>query len=126
MTLEDELLTRIKRHNPRVFTPTAPYSTARPYVTWQHVGGVSVRYMDNTAPDKRNAFIQVNVWADSKKAAFDLLRAIEEELCAVTGGDFLAVPQEEPSDAYIEGNEGQTPGQLCGALQTFRVWGLRA
>lgn len=126
MALEDELLARIRRHNARVFTPTAPYGTATPYVTWQHIGGQAVRYVDNTAPDKRNAFIQVNTWADSKKAAFDLLRKIEEELCIVTDGKFVAVPMEEPSDAYIEGNEGQQPGQLCGALQTFRVWGVRA
>lgn len=125
MALEDELLRRLRLHCPRVSTPTAPFGTATPYVTWQHAGGLAVRYVDNTAPDKRNAFIQVNTWADSKKAAFDLLRAIEEELCVVTDGKFIAVPMEEPSDAYVEGNEGQQPGQLCGALQTFRVWGVR-
>lgn len=125
MALEDELLARIRRHNARVFTPTAPYGTATPYVTWQHIGGMAMRYVDNTAPDKRNAFIQVNTWADSKKAAFDLLRKIEEELCVVTDGKFVAVPMEEPSDAYIEGNEGQAPGQLCGALQTYSIWGER-
>lgn len=125
MALEDELLARIRRHNARVFTPTAPYGTATPYVTWQHIGGQAVRYVDNTAPDKRNAFIQVNTWADGKEAAFDLLRKIEEELCVVTDGKFVAVPMEEPSDAYIEGNEGQAPGQLCGALQTFSIWGER-
>lgn len=81
--------------------------------------------MDNTAPDKRNAFIQVNTWATSKQAAFALLRAIEDELCIVDGG-FTAVPMEEPSDAYIEGDEGQQPGALKGALQTFKVWGKRA
>lgn len=125
MALEEELLRRVRLHNPRVFSPTAVYGTPLPYVTWQHVGGRALRYVDNTAPDQRNAFIQVNAWADSKKAAFDLLRDIEEELCVVTDGKFVAVPMEEPSDAYMEGNEGQQPGQLCGALQTFRVWGMR-
>lgn len=126
MALEDELIRRIKLRCVRVYSPTATFNTPRPYVTWQHIGGQAVRYLDNTAPDKRNAFIQVNTWDTSKKAAFDLLRAIEEELCAVTDGSFVAVPQEEPSDAYIDGNEGQQPGQLCGALQTFKVWGSRA
>ena len=126
MALEDELLRRLRLHCARVSTPTAPFGTATPYVTWQHAGGIAVRYLDNSAPDKRNAFIQVNTWDTSKKAAFDLLRAIEEELCVVTDGKFVAVPMEEPSDAYIEGNEGQQPGHLCGALQTFKVWGKRA
>lgn len=125
MALEEELLRRMRLHCPRVSTPTAPFGTATPYVTWQHAGGIAVRYVDNSAPDKRNAFIQVNTWASSKKAAFDLLRAIENELCIVAG-DFLAIPQEEPSDAYIDGNEGQQPSQLFGALQTFKVWGARS
>lgn len=125
MALEEELIRRLKLQSTRVFSPTATFNTPRPYVTWQHIGGQAVRYVDNTAPDKRNAFIQINAWADNKKAALDLLRKIEEELCIVTDGKFVAVPMEEPSDAYIEGNEGQQPGQLCGALQTFRVWGVR-
>lgn len=125
MALEDELIRRIKLHCARVYSPTVPFGTAVPYVTWQHLGGHALRYVDNTAPDKRNAFVQVNAWAPGKKAAFDLLRAIEEELCVVTDGEFVAVPMEEPSDAYIEGNEGQQPGQLSGALQAFKVWGQR-
>lgn len=124
MALEEELLARMRLHCPRVLSPTAPYGTARPYLTWQHIGGTAFRFLDNSAPDKRNAFIQVNAWADNKKAAFDLLRAIEDELCIVDGG-FTAVPMEEPSDAYIEGDEGQQPGALKGALQTFKVWGVR-
>jgi len=126
MALEDELLTRIRKHCTRVSTPTAPFGTARPYVTWQHVGGQAVRWYDNTAPGFRNAQIQVNTWADTKKAAFDLLRDIEEELCKIDPGvHFTARPMEEPSDAYIEGDEGQEPGVLQGALQTFTVWGAR-
>ena len=108
MALEEELLARMRLHCPRVISPTAPYGTARPYLTWQHIGGTALRFLDNSAPDKRNAFIQVNAWADSKKAAFDLLRAVEAELCAIAPGvGFVASPIEEPSDAYIEGDEGQ-------------------
>lgn len=124
MALEEELLRRLKLHCPRVLSPTAPSGTATPYITWQHAGGVAVRFVDNSAPDKRNALVQVNAWATSKQAAFTLLRAVEEELCTVTG-EFVAVPMEEPSDAYVEGDEGQQPGALKGALQTFKVWGKR-
>lgn len=126
MALEEELSTRIKQHCSRVFTPAAPFSTTRPYVTWQHVGGDAIRFMDNSAPSQRMAFIQVNTWATSKKGAFDLLRNIEEELCKVTDGAFIARTMEEPSDAYIQGVEEQEPSaDGYGALQTFRVWGLR-
>ena len=125
MALEDELIARIRTQCPRVYSPTAVYGTARPYITWQHIGGTALRFLDNSAPDMRNAFIQVNAWADTKKAAFDLLRAIEVQLCA-TGAGFNATPTEEPSDAYVEGDEGQSPGELKGALQTFKVWGARA
>lgn len=126
MELEDELLSRLRTLCPRVYTPTARFDTQRPYLTWQHVGGRALRWSENTAPDIRNAQIQVNAWADTKQQAMTLIRAAEEALCAMPEGvNFAATPMEEPTDAYIDGNEGQEPGQLCGALQTFSIWGER-
>lgn len=126
MALEDVLIARLQSECPRVFTPTAPFDTQRPYVTWQHIGGKPQRSYENEPLDIRNSFIQVNAWASTKKAAFDLIREIEEALCDMPDGvKFTATPMEEPTDAYIDGNEGQDPGQLCGALQTFSIWGER-
>lgn len=125
MALEEELTARLEAQCARVFTPTAPYGTERPYVTWQHAGGTAFRYSENTAPDIRNAFIQVNVWAETKRQAFDMLAAIEEALCEMTPVKFTATPMEEASDAYIEGTNGQQPGDRFGALQTFSIWGER-
>lgn len=126
MALEEELFARLRSQCPRVFTPTAPFSAERPYLTWQHLGGQAVRWFDNSAPGFRNALLQVNAWADTKKEAFDLLRRVEDEMCRIDGlVRFTARPMEEPVDAYVEGNEGQEPGQLCGALQTYSIWGER-
>ncbi|MGB3069825.1 MAG: DUF3168 domain-containing protein [Ottowia sp.] len=125
MALEEELLRRLKLHCPRVATPTAPYGTQRPYVTWQSIGGQAKRYYDNSAPDYRNAFIQVNVWADTKKAAFDLLRLIEAELCEVVDDTFTSEPMEEALDSFVDLPDGRQTEGIKGAMQSFRIWGLR-
>lgn len=125
MALEDELITRLKLHCPRVSTPTAPFSTPKPYVTWQHIGGEALRWFENTAPDIRNAFIQINVWAATKKGAFDLLRDIEEELCNMTAVKFTATPMEEPLDSFIENEASQETPTTFGAMQSFSIWGER-
>jgi hypothetical protein len=127
MALEEELVTRLRTLCPRVFTPTAPFDTTRPYLTWQHIGGKPQRSYENEPLDIRNAFIQVNAWAATKKGAFDLIRAVEEALCDMPEGvKFTVTPMEEPSDAYIEGVEGNKPASDdFGALQTFEIWGER-
>ncbi|MDB5847334.1 MAG: hypothetical protein JWP29_1086 [Rhodoferax sp.] len=117
MTLELELIAALQSQCPRVLPVVAPYSTPTPYVTWQHVGGRPLRYLDNSAADKRNAYIQVNVWADTSLQAITLARAIEDALCAWPG--LIAVPQGETVDAYDEGDERK------GTVQTFSVWGAR-
>ena len=52
MALETDLMTQLRAECPRVHVGTAPYGTQQPYVTWQHIGGESLRYTDNTAADK--------------------------------------------------------------------------
>jgi len=118
MQLEDELVALMKVHCPRVYPSSAPASTPTPYVVWQHIGGTPFRFFDNTAGDKRNANIQVNVWHTNVKAAFTLIRAIEDGLCAAV--DKLTVqPLSEPIDGFDDSNE------LQGALQSFSIWGPR-
>lgn len=118
MLLELELEAILKAQCPRVFPTTAPAGTATPYVVWQHIGGTPLRFFDNTAGDKRNAFIQVNVWHTRTDSAFALIRAIEDALCAAT--DKLTVnPQGEPIDGFDDTNE------LRGALQSYSIWGSR-
>lgn len=119
MTLEDTLIAILKARCPRVFKPVAPVGTEAPYVTWQHIGGRSLVYTENTQPEERNSFIQVTVWADHSGAAFALLRGIEQDLMASPEPSFLATPMEEPTDAIEDGQ------QIAGAMQSFTVWGER-
>ena len=79
---------------PRTFPDFAPIDTLRPYVTYQHIGGPALRYVDNTAADKRHSLIQINVWADSRAGALVLARQIEDALCSATA--FVAGPESEP------------------------------
>lgn len=117
MSLEEDLVAALRTQCPRVFPMTAPYDTPTPYVVWQHVGGEPIRFLDNSAPPTRHADIQITAWATTPKAALDLLRGIEDALCASSA--LQASPRAEPTAAYDDGDE------LTGALQTFSVWGAR-
>ena len=117
MTLETALIGLLEGKCPRVFPVVAPFSTPTPYITWQHIGGQSLRYADNTAGDRRNAEIQLNVWADTSYEAFALIRAVEDALCASAA--LQATPQGEPMDSFDEGDTRR------GALQSFSIWGDR-
>jgi len=118
MSLETDLIAVLKVRCPRVFLGTAPHDTATPYITWQHIGGESMRFLDKTAPSTRNAYVQINAWAATPKAAIDLLRQIEDDLCAATA--LTASPQGEPVGAYDDGDV------LKGALQSYSIWGARS
>lgn len=102
---------------PRVFVGVAPYGTAMPYVTWQHIGGDPLDYLDNTAAATRNAQIQVNTWAATPLQAFTLMQQIEAALRAERA--FLAKPLSEPIGAYAEVDD------ISGYLQTYSITGAR-
>jgi hypothetical protein len=113
MTMESDLQTLLKTQCDRVFADVAPVGTAKPYVTWQAIGGRSLRNLDGSASDKRHTVMQVNVWASSRPAANTLIRSIEDAICAST--DFITTVEGEPLSTY----EPDTP--LFGALQRFSI-----
>lgn len=117
MALENDLIAALKSKCPRVFIGTAPYNTAQPYVTWQHIGGNPQRYVNNEAADTRNALIQVNVWHDTSMQAHSLMLQIEEALCL--SPKFQASPHGEPIGAYDDGDT------VKGYLQTYSITGAR-
>ncbi|MGC3984834.1 MAG: DUF3168 domain-containing protein [Pseudorhodoferax sp.] len=117
MSLETDLIAALQSECPRTFPKRVPHGTALPYVVWEHTGGPSLRFLDNTAPDKRQVYIQVTAWAQTAKAAMDLLRAIEERVCSSTA--FQASAQGEPVPAFDDGDE------LDGYLQAFSILGDR-
>lgn len=117
MALESDVMAVLLTCCPRVHVGTAPASTVRPYVTWQHVGGESLRYVDNTAAAQRKPDIQVNTWGATPMQAFALIQQIEEALCAAAA--FAAKPHGEPVGAYDDADVSS------GYLQTFAILGSR-
>lgn len=100
--IEARLVTVLKTQCPRVLPDFAPFDTGRPYVFYQFVGGVPLRYLDNTSNAKQQA-VQIEVWADSRLACNDLMRAIEAVICAAT--TFKGAPRGElitDADAEFE------------------------
>lgn len=117
MTMESDLSTLLKTPCPRVFPDVAPASTARPYITWQGIGGATARYTENTAASKRNTLVQINAWSATRAEALTLIRQIEEALCASTA--FVVDPQGEALSTYEEDT------QLYGCIQRFSIWAAR-
>jgi hypothetical protein len=81
MSMEADLVTLLKTVCPRVFPDVAPANTAKPFVTWQPLGGESLRFLNNEAPDKRNTYLQVSVYSTTRLESLNLIRAAEEALC---------------------------------------------
>ena len=119
MTMESDLTTLLKGLCPRVFPDFAPSGTAAPWITYQHIGGQPLRYADNTAADKRHTHLQVNVWHASRLDALQLMRQVEDALCATAV--FVARPVSEPTS---QAEEDMLPS-MYGFLQDFEIWSQR-
>jgi hypothetical protein len=117
MSLETDLVDLLKLQCPRVFPDVAPYGTARPYITWQQVGGDPVNYVDNTVPDKRNALMQINCWATTRLEANALALQVEAALIVSTA------LQARPQSALVASHEEDT--DLRGVMQDFTIWAAR-
>lgn len=84
MTLEEKLVALLLPICERTFPDFAPVDTPRPYVTWQQIGGDAPDFVDNSLPDKENAFVQINVWSDRRTEAKALIKQVEAALVAAT------------------------------------------
>lgn len=116
MSLESDLVTLLKTLCPRVFPDVAPTDTQRPYITWQQIGGDVIRPLVGL-PDKRNALVQIDCWAERRADANALALAVEAALVAATV--FVARPQ----SALVATNDEDT--DLRGAMQDFSIWAPR-
>lgn len=118
MSLESSLFSLLSPlSGGRVFPDVAPLSTARPYITWQQVGGESLAYTDDTVPDLRNGLIQINVWHDTRAGATAL--ALQIEAALMTANDL----QSRPDGALIATHEPDL--SLYGTRQDFSIWATR-
>lgn len=116
MSIEADLFALLNAINPRTYPDIAPAGTATPYVTYQQIGGESIRYADNTA-DSRFPTIQVNVWSRTRMESSTLIQQIEDALCAAPA--FQATPQGDAMSRY------EPDTQLYGSIQRFDVFGHR-
>ena len=82
MSLETDVVDVLEAQCPRVAPGEAELNTPRPFVTWDHIGGDPLRYLDGTAAAQRLVRLQVSVWAETKAEAVTLQLAIENALCA--------------------------------------------
>ena len=116
MSIETDLVALLKAINPRTYPDVAPEGTATPYVTYQQIGGESLRYVDNTA-DSRYPLIQISVWSRSRLESATLIQQIEDAICAAPA--FQATPQGDAMSRY------EPDTQLYGSIQRFDVFGAR-
>lgn len=117
MSLETELVARLQTVCPRVFPDVAPLDTERPYITWQQIGGDAPVYVEAVALNQRNAFVQVNCWADTRAQANALSQQVEQALVTAT------TMQAQPQSALIAAHDEDTDRR--GAQQDFSIWALR-
>lgn len=101
----------------RVFPDVAPFGTARPYLTYQQIGGEVINYTDAQLPDKQNGYFQINVWAASRVEAAAL--ALQVDTAFRSASAFQAEPQAGPIATH------DTDLELYGTIQDFSIWSAR-
>ena len=114
MALEANLNTLLKTVFARVYPDVAPDPLpARPYCTYQQVGGQAVTFIDRALPGMRNARMQINVWSNTRLEAATLARQVEDLLRLAT------TFQAQPMGAMVADYE-QTL-KLYGTRQDFSI-----
>jgi hypothetical protein len=115
MTVETDLYSALgSLVSNRVYPDVAPQGVAKPYLTYQQVGGRAIAYLESAVVGYRNARIQVNVWHTSRLAANTLARSVEDTLVAST--TIRAIPL----GSLVSVHEPDT--NLFGTRQDFNVW----
>jgi hypothetical protein len=117
MSLESDLFAVISAVCPRAYPDYAPFDTQRPFVIWSQIGGSVINPMANEVPDKRNAFVQINVWHDTRYGAVEVSQQIEAALIQAT--QFQA----RPMSAIVNASDEDLG--IRGAMQDFSIWASR-
>ncbi len=115
MTVESDIFDALKGLVAnRVYPDIAPSPVAKPYITYQQVGGEGVNYLSSAAPNKKNGRFQVNCWGDTRAQAATLARLVEDTLRGA------ASLQTTVLGAAVAIYEPDT--KLRGARQDFSFW----
>jgi hypothetical protein len=116
MSLESDIVAALTSLvSGRVFPEFAPYSTVKPFIVYQQVGGSAENFLEATVVGKKNARIQVSCWTTTRLSANSLARQAEgamvtSSLKAYVMGAFIAAYEDEVEPA------------LYGTHQDFSVW----
>ena len=118
MTVESDLFALLSTlAGGRVYPDVAPAGVAKPYITYQQVGGQSLSYIDPSVPNAKNGRFQVNVWGTTRLAVAALALSIEYTMLAATV--FQARPLGSPAAVYEE------DPPMFGTRQDFSIWSTR-
>lgn len=101
----------------RVYPDTAPFSTPRPYITWQKIGGHVIAPLAKEVSPTRNGFFQINVWSALRDEADALALLVEDAL--VTADAFVAKPMADSISLHDDDLD------LRGTQQDFAIWSGR-
>lgn len=93
----------------RVYPDLAEFTTEKPYITYQQVGGRPINYIEAIPSDKKHVRLQINVWATTRLEAMMLIRNIEDTLVQSMQATVESAPVAEYEPAI----------QLRGARQDF-------
>jgi hypothetical protein len=117
LTLETELYNVLSALCPRVFPDVAPEGTPEPYVVWHQYGGQAPMYVEGVMADRRNCYVQINVWHESRSVCNQLSLDIEAALVA------HQAMQAQPLNAISATFDEDV--SLRGAMQDFSLWVVR-
>lgn len=98
----------------RVYPQTAPAGAAKPYLTYQRVGGQAINFVEAEMPGLRNGVFQINCWATTDAAAKALAAAVEEALVTEVALQTTVL------GAAVDGFDNVA--KLYGAMQEFSLW----
>lgn len=112
--LEQLLQAALQALCPRTWPDVAPLGPEGPYVVWSLYGGQSVPYVEGSLAQRRNAFVQVNVWGAGRTTCNALSLQIQAAL--VAHPQMQCVPLNALRTAFDQDTERR------GAMQDFSIW----
>lgn len=115
MTLEEHMVNVVDSLI-STYPDSAPMDAALPYCTYQIIDGKSLVFMDKTTPDKKHAYIQLNVYAKSALEASNLIAQVEKTMLATK--DFNATPATGARSIISDDPEAE----IRGRMQDFSIW----
>ena len=92
MTVESDLYGILKGLvSNRCFPDFAPLGTARPFITFEQVGGEAMSYLNGTLPDKKNGRFEIGVYTDSRASCAAIALQVESVMAAATAFQASAI-----------------------------------